>query len=439
MKKEIDPRKRLLSPILEFIQAETTGGLFLLCCAILAMVLANSAISDKYFDFWKTPLTVGFGTWELSKSLFLWINDGLMAIFFFVVGLEIKRELMAGELSTVRKAMLPIAAALGGMAVPALFYTAFNYGGEGRNGWGIPMATDIAFALGFLSLLGKRVPVSLKIFLTALAIVDDLGAVIVIAVFYTADLHVLHLVTGLICFAALIGVNRMGIRKVTVYVILGIIMWVAFLKSGIHPTLAGVLLAFTIPSRIKIDSKAFPDHCRKLIDEYEKADECGKPMLLCESQQTAVQSIETACHYAESPMQRLEHNLHPWVTFFIMPVFAVANAGIVLNAEFITNAVDPISIGVFLGLALGKPVGITLFSWMAVRSKIASLPESVSWKSILGIGCVAGIGFTMSLFIADLAFSLSHQLDIAKIGIFTSSIAAGFLGWLILRTGNTSK
>jgi Na+:H+ antiporter, NhaA family len=435
MKQPINPQRRLLSPVLEFIQAETTGGLFLLTCAILAMVLANSAWSEDYFNFWKTPFSVGFGSWVLSKSIFLWINDGLMAVFFFVVGLEIKRELLAGELSSFKQAMLPISAALGGMIVPAALYLLINYGKAGQNGWGIPMATDIAFALGFLSLFGKRVPVSLKIFLTALAIVDDLGAVIVIAVFYTADLFLANLFVGLICFAVLIVINHAGIRKVTVYVILGIIMWVAFLKSGIHPTLAGVLLAFTIPSRIKINSSAFPEHCRNLIDEYERAGDCGKPMLLCETQQTAVQSIETACHYAESPMQRLEHHLHPWVSFVIMPLFAIANAGIILNEELITSAFDPISIGVFIGLAIGKPVGITLFSWTAVKLNLARLPGDIQWKSIIGVSCIAGIGFTMSLFIADLAFNMSHQLDVAKIGIFSASIVAGTGGWLLLRKG----
>lgn len=437
--KPTDSGKRLLSPILEFIHAETTGGLFLLSCAILAMALANSPWSEGYFDFWKTPLTFGIGSWSLSKSIFLWINDGLMAIFFFVVGLEIKRELLAGELSSVRNAMLPVMAALGGMAVPAIIYMVINYGGEGRNGWGIPMATDIAFALGVLSLFGKRIPVSLKIFLAALAIVDDLGAVLVIAVFYTTDLSVISLLLAGLCLIVLLSMNRAGFRRVTYYVIPGFVMWVAFLKSGIHPTIAGVLLAFTIPSRIRIDSKAFPEHCRNLLGEFEKAEDCAKPMLLCETQQMIIQSLEEACHHAESPMQRLEHNLHPWVSFVIMPLFAVANAGIVLNNELITNAFDPISLGAFFGLALGKPVGITVFSWAAVRLKIARLPADLNWRLITGVSCIAGIGFTMSLFIADLAFSMSHQLDVAKVGIFTASIFAGASGWILLNSGGKTE
>lgn len=439
MKKPINPNRRLLTPIREFIHAETTGGIVLFATAVIAMFLANSLWSDTYLTFWKKQLTIGFGSWALSKPLALWINDGLMVIFFFVVGLEIKREILAGELSTIKKSMLPVFAALGGMVVPAMIYMFFNHAGEGRNGWGIPMATDIAFALGLLLIFGKSIPISLKIFLTALAIVDDLGAVLVIALFYTSDLYLGSLVVGLIAMSFLLVMNYLEVRKVAVYVIFGILMWYAFLKSGIHPTLAGVLLAFTIPSRVKIDANDFPEHCRKLINEFEDAGDCAKPYILCEAQQTAVQSLELACHYAQSPMQRLETNLHSWVMFLVMPVFAIANAGIVFNQSLFADALNPVTLGVFFGLAIGKPLGITLFSWVAVKAGLARLPEDLNWKMILGVSCVAGIGFTMSIFISDLAFESDTLMDMSKLGIFSASIFAGVTGWLILKSGKTKN
>lgn len=437
--KMINPNRRLLTPIREFIRAETTGGIVLFATAVLAMFLANSPWSGTYFDFWKQHFTVGFGSWALSKPLALWINDGLMAIFFFVIGLEIKREIIAGELSALKKSMLPVMAALGGMIVPAAIFAMFNLGGEGKNGWGIPMATDIAFALGLLLLFGKRVPISLKIFLTALAIVDDLGAVMVIAIFYTTDLYLGSLLVGGIAMAILLALNYMEVRRVPVYVIFGILMWYAFLKSGIHPTLAGVLLAFTIPARVKIDADQFPEHCRALINEFEDAGDCRKPHILCQAQQTAVQSLELACHYASSPMQRLEINLHSWVMFLIMPVFAIANAGIVFNKALFDDAFNPVTLGVFFGLAIGKPVGITLFSWLAVKFNLAKLPDEFTWRMVLGVSCVAGIGFTMSIFIADLAFGKSQLMDMSKLGIFAASIFAGVSGWLLLRSGKPKE
>jgi NhaA family Na+:H+ antiporter len=428
------PVELVVRPIQEFINKETASGVVLLVFAAVALVWANSPWSDEYVAFWHTSLTVGIGDFSLSKDLLHWTNDGLMVLFFFVVGLEIKRELIVGELASFRQAALPIAAAFGGMLIPALVYTAFNVGTEGSHGWGIPMATDIAFALGAMALLGSRVPVALKAFLVALAIVDDIGAVLVIALFYTDALSWTSLAAGGVILLVLLAANRSGVRHPMVYAALGIGLWLAFLQSGVHATIAGVLLAFTIPARSAMDTREFLQHGRSLLDEFDAADEHGTDVLTNERRQAALQALEDAIDRVETPMQRLEHGLAPWAFFVAMPIFALANAGVTIALTDLGDALaDRVTLGIVAGLVLGKQTGVTLFSWLAVRLGIASLPSGVGWRHVYAVGWLAGIGFTMSLFIAALAFSDEARLANAKIGIFTASVIAGGTGYLLLR------
>ena len=431
------PAERLMGPIQVFIHQETSGGILLLACAVLALIWANSPWSESYVSLWQTNFTVSLGAFVLSKPILLWINDGLMAIFFFVVGLEIKREVLVGELASLKQAALPFAAALGGMIFPAFIYLVFNRGSEGASGWGIPMATDIAFALGVLALLGNRAPLALKVFLTALAIVDDLGAVLVIALFYTAEITWASLGVAAVILGLLGLANLLGVRHPLVYAVLGLGLWVAFLKSGIHATIAGVLLAMTIPSRTRLNSMEFAARSRRILHSFEQATSGQEE--LTELQQSALSALETACEQAETPLQRLEHALHPWVSFFIMPVFALANAGIALGGDFLSLLGHPISLGITAGLLIGKQVGITAFVWLAVRTNLAELPQGVSWGQIYGASWLAGIGFTMSLFIAGLAFGDLSALGSAKFGILTASLIAGVVGWFILRLGSSSS
>lgn len=423
--------EKLLAPLKDFLEREATSGVLLLAFTLVALIWANSPWRESYNALWENKLTFGYGSLELSKPLLLWINDGLMAIFFLVVGLEIKREVLIGELASFRKAILPVAAAVGGMVFPALIYSMFNSNGPGSHGWAIPMATDIAFALGILALLGKRVPVSLKIFLTAVAVVDDLGAVLMIAIFYTAEIVWINLAIAAVILVALMICNRLGIRNPVVYSILGVGLWLAFLKSGVHATVAGVLLALTIPSRARINDREFVRHSRNFIDEFEGADEGDE--YLNESQRSSLQVLEDLVEHAKAPLQRLEHELHPWVAFAIMPIFALANAGLTFGDGFAAEIGNPISLGVIFGLVLGKQIGITLFSWLVVKSKLAELPSGVTWRHIYGVSWLAGIGFTMSLFISSLAFGESSSLEIAKLGILVASLIAGIIGLIFLR------
>jgi NhaA family Na+:H+ antiporter len=405
----------------------------LLLCTVVALVWANSSWANTYFNLWQTRITVGFGTAVLAKPLLLWINDGLMAVFFFVVGLEIKREILVGELASPRQAALPIAAALGGMLVPAALYFIINAGTESAAGWGIPMATDIAFALGVLALLGNRVPLALKVFLTALAIVDDIGAVLVIALFYTAEISLTSLLIGAVFLVCLVIANLAGARHPLIYALLGIGLWLAFLKSGVHATVAGVLLAMTIPSKAPINTDEFLSRSRAMLDDFERTGESGDSVMTNAARQAALHTLERTCEQVATPMQRLEHALHSWVSFAIMPVFALANAGVSISGEFLATLTSRVSLGVALGLIIGKQVGILLFSWLAVRSRLAVLPHTVTWRQIYGAGWLGGIGFTMSLFIAGLAFVDASLLSAAKVGILTASTIAGIIGWLLLR------
>jgi NhaA family Na+:H+ antiporter len=421
-------------PFQEFFHQQASGGIVLLACTAAALVWANSPWAGSYHAFWRTELSVGLGAWGIAKPLHAWINDGLMAIFFFSVGLEIKREVLVGELATMKKAMLPITAALGGMLVPAAIYLALNAGRPGVNGWGIPMATDIAFALGVLALLGNRVCLSVKVFLTALAIADDIGAVLVIALFYTADLSLVALSVGAVFLALLIVANRARVHNPLVYTFLGIGLWAAFLKSGVHPTVAGVIIAMTIPARPRMTDTEFLERSQKILDSFRSASGKGARMLANEIQHKSAAALKRASQLVQTPLQRMEHELHPWVTFLIMPLFALANAGVSIGAGTMDVLTDRISLGIIAGLVIGKQAGITLFAWLAVKSRLAALPGDATWKDIYAAGWLGGIGFSMSLFIANLAFSEASFLVVAKVGILTASLVSGAAGWALFRS-----
>ena len=358
-----------------------------------------------------------------------------MVIFFFVVGLEIKRELLVGELSSFKQAALPVAGAIGGMLIPAIFYAIFNDGTEASNGWGIPMATDIAFVVGILAILGSRVPLGLKVFVVSLAIADDIGAVMVIAIYYTSNISITALI-GIVVVLVLLGIaNKLGVKSLYIYSYLGLLLWLAVLQSGIHASIAGVLLAFTIPAKTRINTKGFSRNTRDLLDKFERAGEHGENVLTNETRQADVMAIEQCCDRILSPLQRFEHWLHPWSSFVIMPLFALANAGVTLKGMDLGAALaSPVSIGIIAGLFLGKQFGIFAFAWLAVKIKVASLPEGVNWSKIYGAGILAGIGFTMSLFIAGLAFTDDSILNLSKIGILTASLIAVIVGYVFLKT-----
>jgi NhaA family Na+:H+ antiporter len=427
------PVMAALGPFARFFQTEASSGVVLIACTLIALIAANSPLSARYLGLWQTPLGIGAGELELSKPLTVWINEGLMAIFFFVVGLEIKREVVAGELASWKRAALPAAAALGGMVIPATIYTLVNLGGSGLSGWGITMATDIAFALGVLALLGSRIPTALKVFLASLAIVDDIGAVLVIAVFYTSMIAWSYLGAAAVCVLALVFANRLGVRHPVIYAFLGVALWISLLPSGVHATIAGIVVALTIPARGVIDSEEFGARSQTLVDEFRQAGYSGPQMMTNERQQSALYALERAAEQFQVPSQRLEHALHPWVVYVIVPVFALANAGVVLTHGVAGAVFDRITLGIVLALTVGKPLGITAFSWLAARLGLGVLPRGLTWRHIVGMSCLGGIGFTMSLFIADLAFAEHGALALAKIGILAGSLIAGCAGWLLLR------
>jgi NhaA family Na+:H+ antiporter len=425
----------LLSPFQLFLRTEASGGILLLVCAAVALIWANSPWSQSYHDFFHTNISVKFGAYDtLDAGLSHWINDGLMVIFFFVVGLEIKREVLRGELATPRKAAVAIAAAVGGMAAPAIVYAVLNWGKPGISGWAIPAATDIAFALGIMALLGDRVPTSLKVFLAALAIVDDIGAVLIIAIFYTSDVSLLALGAAGVLLVLLIVANLVGIRRPLVYAILGVGVWIAFLESGVHATIAGVVVAFTIPSRCRIKGARFVSFARTALDEFERGSGNEDDIMTNPTRQSAVHALEAACKHVETPLTRMEHALHPWVSFLIVPLFALANAGVSLTEGIGTALSSSVGLGVLFGLFVGKQVGVTALTWAAVRGRVGQLPAETTWKQLYGSGWLAGIGFTMSLFIANLAFPEDPQLlEFAKVGILTGSLVSGIGGFCILR------
>ncbi len=428
----------ILRPFAEFFRLEAAGCILLLLAAASALILANSPLGPTYFGFWSTSFTVGGGEWAITKPFVLWVNDGLMAVFFFVVGLEIKREIVIGELSSFRKAVVPIMAAVGGMAVPALIYLAFNAGQPSARGWGIPMATDIAFALGILALMSKGAPLGLKIFLTAVAIIDDIGAVLVIALFYTSKVSVTALGIGAGILFILAVLNRVGIRSPHPYALLGIVLWLAVLKSGVHATVAGVVLAFFIPSQRALDEKTFLDHARAMLKMFEEGGPSPGPMPSM-TQRHAIQSLDCLARAAEAPLALLESRLHPWVVFFVIPLFAFANAGVTVEAGTSGLFQDPVMLGVSLGLFLGKPIGVLGFTWIAVRARMGSLPAGVGWTQIAGAAALCGVGFTMSLFIGGLAFELPAYVAHAKVGILLGSALSAVLGGALLRMGRKER
>ncbi len=419
----------------QFTRLQASGGILLLAATVLALIWANSPWGHSYFELWETYLKIELGDLALKESLLHWVNDGLMVIFFFLVGLEIKREILVGELASLRRATLPLMAAVGGMVLPAALYILFNLGGDGASGWGIPMATDIAFLLGLLTVLGSRVPVSLKIFFTALAIADDLGAVLVIALFYSSEISWLALGIGAVFLAALVVLNRGRVRHPLPYALLGIGLWLAFLQSGIHPTIAGVLLALTIPARTPMRASAFLAQCTAALGGLEP----GAHVEESRQQQAAAQTLESIAERIQTPLQRLERSLNPWVAYLVVPIFALANAGVGLGGNLADALSSPISLGIIAGLVAGKPLGITLFSWLAVKLGIADLPQGVTWRQLFAASWLAGIGFTMSLFIASSAFA-GALLDTAKMSILLASLLAGGIGFgLLLLTSSTHE
>ncbi|NTV44959.1 MAG: Na+/H+ antiporter NhaA [Chlorobiales bacterium] len=431
--------RKLMSPIATFAQNEAAGGIVLIFCLVIAMTVANSGLSQTYEHIIHTKVGFSLGSATIEKSLHHWINDGLMVIFFLVVGLEIKREVMVGELSSLGKAALPVIAAAGGMAAPALIYYALNSTGDLVRGWGIPTATDIAFAVGVLVLLGKRVPSSVVAFLLALAIADDLGAVIVIGLFYTQQLDLSYLAISAVLLGVLVLFNIVGVRAVMPYLLVGVLVWLAFLQSGVHATLAGVLVAMTIPVRPKYHPVKFSQDIRYLIDRFDAQPPVNSryawSAFSSQKQAAIIEEIEIAADAAASPLRKLEHALQPLSAFFIIPLFALANAGVELHLDNLSLLLeDSVTHGVMFGLVVGKFIGIFSATWISVKLKIGNLPRGATFKHIIGVGLLGGIGFTMSMFVTELAFSgMEEQLVAAKMGILLASAIAGVLGYSWMR------
>ena len=436
---ELEPH----SPFTSILKRDAFAAGLLLASALAALIIANSSAAEWYHHLWHIDFGFAFGSTELKQSLHIWINDGLMAIFFFVVGLEIKRELLVGELASFRKALLPAVAAIGGMVCPALIYAIINWGTDSVGGWGIPMATDIAFATGCLALLGTRVHPALGVFLVALAIVDDLGAVLVIAVFYTQQIETQPLLIGGALIGLSFAMNFFGVRRTWPYAAIGAIVWWAFLQSGVHATIAGVLLAFTVPARARYETPHFAGRMGALLKKFTEAEDHVNPYQVNEQQQELIRFMQREHVLVEPPLQRLEHALHPLCVIGILPLFAFSNSGITIDFSSIGSLLlERVTLGVFFGLVLGKQIGVTLFSWIAVKLGWAELPEGMTWRHVYGLSCLAGIGFTMALFISELAFKsgdpalMERYLAESKIGVFIASFTAGIVGLAILRIGS---
>ncbi len=418
-----EPIDRVLEPIVRFMHVESAGGIVLLVATAVAIIWANSPFSESYFALWKTKVGISIGSINFVHSLKHWVSDGLMVIFFFVVGMEVKRELVIGELRDFKRALLPVAAALGGMVVPAAIYLLMQKGLPGERGWGIPMATDIAFVVGVLAVLGSRVPHILRVLLLSLAIVDDIGAILVIAIGYTANINLTALALAFLGLAVVFLFGRLGVRSFAVYTVLGVLVWLGFHESGVHATIAGVLLGLLTPVKSRVSSGAFAqllERANQVVHggEWENASHRGHQ----------VRAFQRASREIISPLEYLEDRLHPWSSFFIMPVFALANAGVAIHFSDFLNSV---ALSVTAGLVIGKVVGITFFSWLAVKLVTKTLPEGLNWKIVIGGGFLGGIGFTMALFIAGLALE-GDLLDAAKIGIIGGSFLAALLGILLL-------
>lgn len=431
--------KFIKEPIDRFIKLETSSSIILFAASIAALLLANSSLSETFLGFWKNYVTISVPGFELSKPILKWINDGLMAIFFFLIGLEIKREILIGELSNFRKASLPIFAAIGGMVFPAVLFVTLNKGNAGMEGWGIPMATDIAFSLGILTILGKRIPVGLKVFLMAFAIIDDLGAVLVIAFFYSSKLIWANIAIGLAIVAFLGVLSRLRLYSKYFYFIAGVVVWVLFLKSGIHSTIAGVLMALTIPIDRHIKTSTFYEKGKEILNDFRKGyheyDE--NETLLSHNQLAAIDEMEELTERTASPIQFLEHRLHGWVAFIILPLFAFANAGVVFSFSGETNTA--LASNIALSLIVGKFLGIFLISFLAIKFKLSELPKNVNFMNLAGVSFLGGLGFTMSLFINNLAFTDEVIISSAKMGILLGSFTAGLLGYILLRVSSKQK
>ena len=428
-------RRKLENSFTSFFRREASGGILLLIATILALIFANIPGFDFIEKFWSEKITLILFNHEYNFNLRLIVNDIFMVIFFFVVGLEIKRELKVGELSSIKHAAFPIVAAIGGMIAPALIYAMFNYNatGEAAQGWGIPMATDIAFAIGILAMLGNRVPVALKVFLTALAIVDDLGAILVIAIFYPAhEIQLVMLLAAAAIIIILILLNIMRVYSPIPYLLLGIPLWFFILQSGVHATIAGVILAFVIPTRTHINQVRFYVRAKYLLKEFRESYSQDLKLIMNTKEQDRLQMLSNEIQKVSPLMLRLEHNVHPWVMYVIMPVFALANAGVKFSFEAFEGLFSTVSIGIFFGLFIGKPLGIALFSCLAVKFKLACLPRGTKWKQIIALGFLAGIGFTMSIFINGLAFSDPAIIETGKLAILVTSTVAGVVGWLLI-------
>ena len=430
-------REKIITPFKKFIQIEALSGILLLAATIVALIWANSPYGDLYQSIWQYKIGISIQDFELNKPLILWINDGLMAVFFFLIGLEIKREFLIGELNSVKKVAFPLFGAIGGMTVPVLIFVLLNQNPATLEGWAIPMATDIAFALAVLKLLGNRVPLSLKVFLTAFAIVDDIGAVMVIAVFYSGSLKLGLLGIALGLLAVLYFISFRGYYSKFLLFIFGVVIWTLFLKAGIHPTIAGILLAFSIPVRQKIYTTDFIDILVDITSNIKKAEVIDKPILSNEQIQT-IDDLEDWTGKFQSPLQHLEHSLHGWVAYLIIPVFAFANAGVALNSDVPLDTTLMTIIAA--SLVLGNSIGVTTIVLFAQKIKLITIPSDITNKHIIGVSFLAGIGFTMSIFVASLAFNNSPSyIDSAKTGILLGSLVSAVIGFTILRIGSVKK
>jgi NhaA family Na+:H+ antiporter len=418
----------------EFLGLEVSGSVVLLVATVAALALANSPLHDVVEDLWHAELGIELGDFRFAQSLRHWIDSGLMTLFFFVVGLEIKREIVVGELSSFRKAALPMVAALGGMLGPALIYAAVVHGGDGARGWGIPMATDIAFSLGVLAILGSRVPANLKVFLAAVAIVDDIGAVIVIAGFYTSEIVWGWLLLAAVFWLAVVVLNLLGAESPLPYAFAGTAVWFCFLHSGVHATIAGVLVAFAIPTSARMQPLEFVSWARGKLEEIEAIDVPGEHVLKSDAQQERAQEIQAEARWIQAPLQRMEHSILPVSLYIVLPLFGLANAGVrIVGHDLVDLISEPVSLGIVLGLVVGKQVGIFAMARLAVRLGLADLPSGVTWRHVYGVALLGGIGFTMSLFISGLAFATGPLLAVAKTAILVASLIAGTAGYLVLR------
>ena len=424
-------KETILSPFQKFVNLQSSSGILLLATTIIALVWANSAFADSYQSFWDYELGIVTDNFELKKPLILWVNDGLMAIFFFIIGLEIKREFLIGELNSTKKIMFPLFGAIGGIALPVLMYIMLNQNPETLKGWGIPMATDIAFSLAILKVLGNRVPLSLKIFLTAFAIVDDLGAVLVIAIFYSGSLNFVLLGWAFALLAVIYFLSYKGLYFEFLTILSGFVIWVLFLKAGLHPTLAGILMAFAVPVRQKIYTHEFTKQLESIVAKIKESTILQKPVLSTE-QLVLIDDLEDWSDKYRSPLQALEHKLHNWVAYLVIPVFALANAGVALSTD--GGLESALIINIVICLILGKSLGISTVIFLAKKFKIIEVPKDITAKQIIGVSFLAGIGFTMAIFIASLAFnSTPEYIDSAKIGILIGSFISAIIGFLILR------